>query len=67
MILRGQRQPEFIQSGKLGGGSSSVKVVEKVVFKDKIVEKIVEKLVPQKEPSIEVRGTKRLLRTIPSK
>jgi hypothetical protein len=65
LILRGWAPPEFVKGS--GNAASKVKVVEKVVFRDKVVEKIVEKMVPQKEPSVEVRGTKRLLRTIPNK
>jgi len=64
MILRGQRTPEFVASQKFSG-APQVKIVEKVVEKIKFVEKVVEKEMPYKEPTIEVRGSKRLLRTIP--
>jgi|GEM_PF-5186321 len=58
LILDGKVRSEFVKSD---GGSA--RVVERVV--EKIVEKIVIKEVQKKEPVVEFRGGRRLLRALP--
>ena len=69
LIMNGKRAPEFVNSD---GVITNPRVVERVVIKEvpkfmeKVVERVVIKEIQQKQPVVEFRGSRRLLRTIPN-
>jgi len=68
LIMSGSRKPEFVKSD---GVTITPRVVERVVVKEvtKVVEKVVDRVVikevQQKQPVVEFRGSKRMLRAVP--